>query len=405
MTRPAVYVYTKGGKWMRRTLRIGLALLLFLTPAALAQTLRIGAAAAATGAASALGEPEANTFRMLQDQINAAGGINGIPVEIIFLDTASDTGQAVTNVNRLIQEEDVHVVICCTISANSLAIIDTVQEAGVPNISMAAAANIIEPVSERQWVFKTPQTDRLMITGIVEDMVAGGMQTLAYLAIDDAYGEGGLNELNTAIQGTDIEVVTIERYGRSDTNVTAQVLSAVTGQPDAVLIWGVVRDTALVVEELANRGYEGQVYVSHGVGNPSFLELAGDAANGVRLPIGPMIVVDELAADSEIAPVAQAYVDEYEAIYGEGTASTFGGHAWDAVKSIELAVTHAMEQGEIDWNDTEAVRTAIRDSLEAMPAFTGVGGVFDFTAEDHLGLDTRALVIVEIVDGDWTLAR
>src|SRR5690606_41033052 len=76
---------------------------------AAAQTIRIGATAAATGAASALGEPEANTFRMLQDELNAAGGINGIPVEIIFLDTASDTAQAVTNVNRLIQENDVHV--------------------------------------------------------------------------------------------------------------------------------------------------------------------------------------------------------------------------------------------------------------------------------------------------------
>src|SRR5690606_8062806 len=118
-----------------------------------------------------------------------------------------------------------------------------------------------------------------------EDMQANGLSTLAYLAIDDAYGEGGLNELNSAIEGTGIEVVTIERYGRSDTNVTAQVLSAIQSRPDAVLIWGVVRDSALVVEELANRGYDGQVYVSHGVGNPSFLELAGDAANGVRLPI------------------------------------------------------------------------------------------------------------------------
>src|SRR5690606_39573108 len=260
-------------------------------------------------------------FRMLQDQINAAGGVGGVPVEIVFLDTASDTAQAVTNVSRLIQEEDVHVVICCPLSANSLAIIDTVQEAGVPNISMAAAANIIEPVEDRHWVFKTPQTDRLMIRGIVQDMMANDLHTLAYLAIDDAYGEGGLTELNAAIEGTDIEVVAIERYGRSDTNVTAQVLSAIRSQPDAVLIWGVVRDTALVVEELANRGYEGQVYVSHGVGNPSFLELAGDAANGVRLPIGPMIVVDELPDDSEIKPVAAEYVAQYEAQFGAGTAS------------------------------------------------------------------------------------
>src|SRR5690606_35877310 len=136
---------------------------------------------------------------------------------------------------RLIQENDVHVIICCTISANSLAIIDPVQAAMVPNISLAASAAIIEPVEQRRWVFKTPQTDRLMISGIVEDMVANDLSTLAYLAIDDAYGEGGLTELNAAIAGTDVEVVKIERYGRSDTNVTAQVLSAVQSQPDAAL--------------------------------------------------------------------------------------------------------------------------------------------------------------------------
>lgn len=390
---------------LSKSIALALVASLALGGAALAQTIRIGATAAATGAASALGEPEANTFRMLQDQLNAAGGINGVPVEIIFLDTASDTAQAVTNVNRLIQENDVHVVICCTISANSLAIIDPVQSALVPNISMAASAAIIEPVEQRRWVFKTPQTDRLMISGIVQDMIAHDLETLAYLAIDDAYGEGGLTELNAAIAGTDVRVVKVERYGRSDTNVTAQVLSAIQSRPDAVLIWGVVRDSALVVEELANRGYQGQVYVSHGVGNPSFLELAGSAANGVRLPIGPMIVVDELSDDNVIKPVAQAYVEQYEALYGAGTASTFGGHAWDAVKAIELAFTYAMDHGSIDWNDTAAVRDALRSGLENMGPFVGVGGVFDFTASDHLGLDTRALVIVEIVDGEWTLAR
>src|SRR5690625_3006825 len=275
-----------------RSVRLLLALSLLVAGAAFAQqTLRIGAVAAATGSAAALGEPEANTFRLLQEFYDAQGGIGGVPVEIIFLDSATDTGQAVSNVNRLIQENDVHVVICCTISANSLAIIDAVQEAEVPNISLAAAAQIIEPVDERYWVFKTPQTDRLMIAGIVEDMVNNGLTTMAFLGIDDAYGEGGLVELEAAREGTDIEIVATERYGRNDTSVTAQVLNVVARRPDAVLIWGVVRDTALVVEALADRGYEGMVYVSHGVGNPSFLELAGAAAEGVRLPIGPMIVV------------------------------------------------------------------------------------------------------------------
>lgn len=388
-----------------RSLRLLLGLVLMLAGVAMAQTIRIGAVAAATGSAAPLGEPEANTFRMMQEQFNAQGGIGGVPVEIIFLDSATDTGQAVTNVNRLIQENDVHVVICCTISANSLAIVDAVQEAKVPNISLAAAAQIIEPVEERYWVFKTPQTDRLMIHGIVEDMVAKGLTTVAFLGIDDAYGEGGLVELQAAVEGTGIDIVTTERYGRNDTSVTAQALAVTTRRPEAVLIWGVVRDTALVVEALADRGYDGLVYVSHGVGNPSFLELAGAAAEGVRLPIGPMIVVDELTDDNVIKPVASAYVADYEAQFGAGTASTFGGHAWDALKAFELAVEYAMEQGTFDLTNTAAARAAVRDALEAIPPFTGVGGVFDFTASDHLGLDTRALVIVEVDGGDWHLAK
>ncbi len=377
---------------------------LALAGVGLAQTIRIGAVAAATGPASALGEPEANTFRMLEEEINAAGGIAGHPVEIIFLDSASDTQGAVTNVSRLIQEQNVHAVICCTISANSLAIIDTVQQAKVANISLAAAAAIIEPVADRHWVFKTPQTDHLMIGGIVEDMQAHGLKTVGFLGIDDAYGEGGLTELQRAIEGTDIEIVATERYGRSDTNVTAQALSVTIKRPDAVLVWGVVRDSALVVDALANRNYQGQVYVSHGVGNPSFLQLAGDAANGVRLPIGPMIVVNEMADDNPIKAVALAYVNDYNGRYGAGSASTFGGHAYDAVTGLRLAIEQAAAEG-ADFNDVPASRAAIRDALESMAPFVGVGGVFDWTADDHLGLDARALVIVEIVDGAWTLAK
>lgn len=368
------------------------------------QTIRIGAVASATGGAAALGEPEANTFRMLQESLNAAGGIAGHEVEIIFLDDATDSAKAVSNVSRLISEDNVHAVICCTITANSLAIIDSVQEAQVPTISMAASASIIEPVEERYWVFKTPQTDRLMIGGIVADLQAKGIKTLAFMGLDDAFGEGGLTELKKLLDGSDIRLVSTERYGRNDTNVTPQALKVVARGADAVLIWGVVRDSALAAQALRDRGYLGQIYVSHGVGNPSFLELAGDAANGLILPIGPLIVVDELADDNEIKAVAKDYQAAYNAMFGEGTASTFGGHAADAVTALQLAIEKVVADGG-DLADLEGARAAIRQALEDMPAFVGVGGVFNFSDMDHLGLDGRALVMVEIVDGSWTLAK
>ena len=140
------------------------------------------------------------------------------------------------------------------------------------------------------------------------------------------------------------------------------------------------------MQALRDRNYQGQIYVSHGVGNPSFLELAGDAANGVRLPIGPMIVASELADDDPIKAVATQYVADYDAEFGAGTASTFGGHAWDAVQLLKLAIEQAAADG-VDFSDLAASRTAIRDALESVGPYTGVGGVFQYSAEDHLGLD------------------
>ncbi|HEX7023148.1 MAG TPA: ABC transporter substrate-binding protein [Trueperaceae bacterium] len=384
---------------------VTLALLAFLASgAALAQTIRLGAVVSATGSASALGQPEANTLRMLEDQLNAAGGIAGMPVEITVLDDATETSQAVVNVRRLIEQEKVHAVICCTTSPVSLAILDTVQSAGVPNISLAAAVSIIEPVAERHWVFKTPQTDRLMIAGIVKNMQAKGIRTAAFVGLDDAYGEGGLHEFQQAASTAGIDIIDTERYGRNDTDVTPQALKVATRNPDAVLVWGVVRDSALVVDALVGQGYNGQIYVSHGVGNPEFLQLGGDAVNGVLLPIGPLLVADQLPDSNPLKRVDQAYAEAYDRQFGAGTASTFGGHAYDAVHLLKLAIEDAVAKG-ADMNDLPAARAAIRDSLEAIGPFTGVGGVFDFTPEDHLGLDERALVIVQVQNGDWQLVE
>ena len=369
-----------------------------------AQTIRIGAVASATGPASALGEPEANTLKLLQDEYNAAGGINGVPVEIIFLDSATDSAQALTSVTRLIEENDVHAIICCTTSGNSMAILDTVQGAEVPMISMASIAPIIEPVEERYWVFKTPQIARVVLEAVIADIVAEGGERVSFIAQEGAFGEEGASRFAEFAPVAGLEIVASEAYNRSDTNFTAQILKAVSSQPDAVIVWGTVRDSALVIQGLRERGYEGQIYASHGVGNPSFIENGGDAVQGVRIPIGPMVVVGELADDHPVKQVASDYINWYEAAYGEGTASTFGAHAWDAVKLLEKALAELIDEG-ADLSDTAAARAAIRDKLESMGPMIGVHGTFDYTAEDHMGLDDSGVVLTEVQGNGFVLVR
>jgi hypothetical protein len=103
--------------------------------------------------------------------------------------------------------------------------IDVVAEAGTPMIAMAASARIIEPMDgKRYWVFKTPQNDAQMATAIVEHMTNNNVKTVAYIGFADAYGEGWWNEFSKIAEARKIQIVANERFNRSDTSVTGQVL-------------------------------------------------------------------------------------------------------------------------------------------------------------------------------------
>ena len=144
------------------------------------------------------------------------------------------------------------------------------------------------------------------------------------------------------------------------------------------------------------------IYASHGVGSPAFIATGGEAVEGVRIPIGPMVVVDEISDDNPVKAVAQAYINWYEAEYGEGSVSTFGAHAWDAMKLLEQALSELIDEG-ADLSDTAAARAALRDRLESMGPMVGVHGVFDYSASDHMGLDERGVVLTIIENGSFKL--
>ena len=90
------------------------------------------------------------------------------------------------------------------------------------------------------------------------------------------------------------------------------------------------------------------------------------------------------------------YRADFEAIYGEGTTNTFGGHAYDALNMVVMAL-EKMGKG----LDTAEARAVIRDEIEKITGFAGTGGVFNMSAQDHLGMAPGSLAMIEIVDGEW----
>ncbi|MEP7205511.1 MAG: ABC transporter substrate-binding protein [Casimicrobiaceae bacterium] len=359
--------------------------------------INVGVSLSATGPAASLGIPEKNTIELLPTSVS------GEKINWIILDDGSDTTKAVTNTRKLISEDKVDVIIGSTITPNSLAMIDIVADAETPMISMAAGAKIVDPANPKtRWVFKTPQNDALMADAVVAHMKASGVRTLGYIGFNDAYGEGWLNELKRSTQAAGINIVAEEKYNRNDPSVTGQVLKLVSASPDAVLIGASGTPGATPQKELVSRGYKGKIYQTHGVANPDFLRVVGKDGEGTLLPIGPMLVFEQLPDSNPLKKSAAEYIGKYEAKYGKDSRTTFGGHAWDAYLLLANAVPTALKKAK---PGTKEFRVALRDALESTKELVATHGVYSMSPKDHNGLDQRASTMIRIDNGKWVLAK
>ena len=361
------------------------------------ESYRLGAIFSITGPGSSLGIPERDTALMIEADVNGRGGIKGPdgrmhPLKLVIYDDASDETKAVLAAKKLIDEDKVTAIVGTTLSGTSLAILDTVQKAEVPLVSCAAALKIVEPAAERKWVFKTPQSDHLIVGVLVDYLKSKGLTRVAWLNVDYAFGQLGWIEFEKAAAAAGMTVVANEKFGQKDVDMTPQLTRVKGSGPQAVIVWSIPPSASIATKNYADLGLRMPMFQSHGIGNRKYIELAGPASNGVLFPAGKLLVAEQLADNDLQKNVLLAYARDFEARYGPR--NTFGGHAWDAV---QLAV-RAMGRAGAD-------RAGVRAAIESTRNFVGIGGVFDFSPTDHNGLDRRAATMIEIVDGQWKLAR
>ena len=373
------------------------ALALGPAPAAAQEAYKIGAIFSITGPGSSLGIPERDTALMIEADVNAKGGIKGPdgkmhPLKLVIYDDASDETRAVLAAKKLIDEDRVTAIVGTTLSGTSLAIVDTVQKAEMPLVSCAAAIKIVEPAAERKWVFKTPQSDHLIVGVLVDYLKAKGLTRVGWLNVDYAFGQLGWIEFEKAAQKAGLSVAANEKFGQKDVDMTAQLTRVKAASPQAVVIWSIPPSASIATKNYADLGIAAPLFQSHGVGNKKYIELAGPGANNVMFPAGKLLVAEQLADNDPQKPVLLAYARDFEGRYG--SRNTFGGHAWDAVQ----IVLHAMGQAGAD-------RAKVRSSIETTRNFVGITGVFDFSPADHNGLDRRAVTMIQIADGQWRVAK
>jgi branched-chain amino acid transport system substrate-binding protein len=358
-----------------------------------ADPIKIGSVLSVTGPAAFLGDPELKTLQMYVEDINKKGGVLGRPLQLVHYDDGSDASKANGFAKRLIDDDKVDVLVGGTTTGSTMSIAPLVEKAGVPFISLAGAVVIIEPV--KKFVFKTPHTDRMAAEKVFEDMKKRNITKVALFSETSGFGQSGKKEAEGVAAKYGITLVANETYGPKDTDMSPQLTKIKnTAGVQAVFIFGLGQGPAIATKNYKQLSVNLPLYHAHGVASEEFIKLAGPAADGVRLPAAALLVANKLAANDPQKPVATAYAKAFTEKW-KTDVSTFGGHAYDG---LMIAVDAIKRAGGTD-------KAKVRDAIEATKGYVGTGGVVNMSATDHMGLDLSAFRMLEIKNGDWTIAQ
>lgn len=353
----------------------------------------IGAIFSVTGPGAPLGEPEKITAQMVEQKINSEGGINGRPLKIIIEDDATEESKAVLAAKKLIEQDKVLAIVGPTMSGTTLACVKDCTAAETPMFSCAASAKITNPVAERKWIFSSAQTDVLAVQRLLDHLKAQKISNVAIICDSNAFGQSGAEQLKKQLPAAGIKIVDEEQFLTKDTSMVAQLTKIKAKKPAAIICWGTNPGPAVVAKNAKSLGLTMPLFMSHGIANKKFIELAGAAAEGIVFPAGALLVAGELDAANPQRAVLTKYAEDYKA-FANAPANTFGGHAYDALQMVIAALKVAGDD-----------RTKLRGELEKTSNYVGIGGTFNINANDHNGLTKDAFSLVTIKGGEWKMVK
>ncbi|WP_298377898.1 ABC transporter substrate-binding protein [uncultured Bradyrhizobium sp.] len=379
-----------------KTLLASAALLVAVPQVGQAEIL-VGFVTGLSGPVSSIGIPNAKGLAAGEAYV---GEVGGEKLRVIQLDDGSDPTASARNARKLVEQEKVDILIGTSGAPQTLAMATAAIEMKIPMIAVSPIA-AVPPGDGGPWVVQTPQPTPLLVQGIVDHMKARGLKTVAFIGFSDAFGDLMYDSLSQSAKAADIKVIANERYARSDSSVTAQVLRALAVRPDAIMLGGTGTPGALPVIALSERGYKGPLYGNHGLISADFLRLAGKAANGIICPTGPVTAAEQLPASNPIQKVALAFRAAFEKANGEAPTDSFSSYSFDGwlvfVDAAKRALATGAKPGSPEF------RNALREALFTTKELAGTQGVYSYTPADRHGVDARARILVQIEDGKYKL--
>ena len=361
----------------------------------------VGVSLSATGPASSLGNQMRNALALVEERLKSR--FPDYRLTFVVLDDRTDPTVNVQNVEKLIVQHKAAVLMMSTTAPATLAALPLLERYGVASFALAPVVDDRTP--ERfKWLFQLQRTVPMMAELIGRDIQDRGLKRIAYIGFSDAWGDDWYNAITAASGKYGFSVVTNERYARTDTSVSGQVLRLIAARTDGDVVGASGTPAALPHRSLVERGLRVPIYHTTGTTLPDFIRVGGSAVEGAILASEPVVVADELPSTFPFKTQSLTYVTAYEARYGRGTAASFGAYVWDYGYVLERALSTVLRQG-IDPEDLVHFRTALRDAIENVRNLNGALGVISFAPNKHVGTDAKDGVLITVKGGRFRLYK
>ena len=335
--------------------------------------------------------------RGMKAAVEYANSVGEEKIRLIQLDDGSDPSAATRNARKLIEENKVDLLIGTATAPSSIAMVAVANELKVPMISISP---ITVPATDSgdRWAIAMPQPPSLMVKVVVDRMKRDGIKSFAYIGFSDAWGDLVYNGAQKPAEAGGLKILTNERYARTDTSVTGQVLKMLATRPDAVLLGGSATQGALPPLALAERGYKGPLYGTPALLNADFIRVGGKAVEGVLVSAGPVIVAEQLPDAHFSRKISMDFRAAYQKANGMATSDGFSAYSFDAWLVFLDAAKRAMATAK---PGTPEFRVALKNAIFSTKDLVGTHAIYNFKPGDSYGVDDRALVLVRLVNGQW----
>jgi branched-chain amino acid transport system substrate-binding protein len=297
---------------------------------------------------------------------------------------------------KFIESDKVVAIIGPTRTDTGMAAKPIVEQMKVPTF-MCVGGDPVITVPPFKWTFKSPQRTSVAVKKTYEYMKKKGVQKIAIITSADGFGRDGKNWLEKLAPDFGLKIIASESFQATDNDMTAQLVKIKAASPEAIICWTIGKAGSIVAKNVKQLAIKVPLYQCHGLPDPIYIKLAGDASEGNIMPSTKLMVAASLSDSDPQKKVIQGFIHLYRDVYHydrQFPINTHSGYAWDAI----YIVANAMKKAGTD-------NEKLREAIESTHGYVGISGIYNLTPEDHNGLGVDSMVMVQISGGQWKMLK